>query len=143
MSNRRTFIKNVGLTSTAVCCGVGLSNVFVSCSSVKYVSGTHGIESISVLKSDFEENKFIVVNGEKLSTPIYLSKVDDGYLAFSMLCTHLGCELKPTGTFMTCPCHGSEFSNKGEVLNGPAYENLAAYEVLVTAEEIKIDLREK
>ena len=40
---------------------------------------------------------------------------------YSRKCTHLGCRLqKGTGVPLHCPCHGSEFSETGEVLHGPA-----------------------
>ncbi len=47
---------------------------------------------------------------------------------FSPICTHLGCYFKwdqGTGHF-ECPCHGSVFSIKGDVLGGPAPRPLDA-----------------
>lgn len=48
---------------------------------------------------------------------------DDSYVAFSAVCTHMGCTVgffQPTLQFR-CPCHGSIFSaGTGEVLQGPA-----------------------
>lgn len=42
------------------------------------------------------------------------------------VCPHLGCALKWNGSEHSwdCPCHGSRFSNDGEVLNNPANGNL-------------------
>lgn len=44
---------------------------------------------------------------------------DDIY-ALSLACTHLGCIVNVTPGELICPCHGSIFGRKGEVLKGPA-----------------------
>jgi cytochrome b6-f complex iron-sulfur subunit len=44
--------------------------------------------------------------------------------AISMVCTHLGCIVKPSDTGFDCPCHGSKFSHDGSVIKGPAPKGL-------------------
>ena len=44
----------------------------------------------------------------------------DGVYAVSLVCTHLGCIVKPTVTGFDCPCHGSRFGSDGSVTRGPA-----------------------
>lgn len=44
----------------------------------------------------------------------------NGFAALSTTCTHLGCQVQPTGDGFKCPCHGSRFDRQGAVLNGPA-----------------------
>ncbi|MDE6103573.1 MAG: Rieske 2Fe-2S domain-containing protein, partial [Oscillospiraceae bacterium] len=41
-------------------------------------------------------------------------------------CTHMGCALKWNSAEHSwdCPCHGSRFSEKGEILDNPANKNL-------------------
>ncbi|MBI3682774.1 MAG: Rieske 2Fe-2S domain-containing protein, partial [Acidobacteria bacterium] len=43
-----------------------------------------------------------------------------GVHAISMVCTHLGCIIKPTPEGFECPCHGSRFALDGSVTKGPA-----------------------
>jgi nitrite reductase/ring-hydroxylating ferredoxin subunit len=44
----------------------------------------------------------------------------DGVYAVSLICTHLGCIVKPSPTGFDCPCHGSRFTLEGAVTHGPA-----------------------
>lgn len=43
-----------------------------------------------------------------------------GFYAVSTVCPHLGCTVDRRPEGFLCPCHGSKFSEGGQVLNGPA-----------------------
>ena len=43
-----------------------------------------------------------------------------GVYAISIVCTHLGCIVKPTADGFECPCHGSAYDRDGSVVKGPA-----------------------
>lgn len=45
-------------------------------------------------------------------------------VAFSLICTHLGCTIAENGVEFDCPCHGSRFDESGAVLTGPAQQPL-------------------
>ena len=144
MKNRRDFIKNMAGATALACCGSGISLLMQSCTTVNKIQGKIIDNIITVSKSDFMENKFLIVNNLDLKAPIYLIKDNnDGYNAFLMLCTHRDCALTPTGSFMTCPCHGSEFSNQGKVLQGPAEKTLTEYNVTVLETTVNIELNNK
>ncbi len=63
-----------------------------------------------------------------------VKNADGALVAFSPLCTHLGCAYhwesragrSKDGAFV-CPCHGSTFSREGDVITGPANRPLDRY----------------
>jgi cytochrome b6-f complex iron-sulfur subunit len=57
-----------------------------------------------------------------VNSAIYLIHVQEGFFSLNAICTHLGCMTvwKPDLDFITCPCHGSQFSREGQKLDGPA-----------------------
>ena len=65
--------------------------------------------------------------------------------ALSLTCTHQGCTVQKAvrtqsdGSGYVCPCHGAVYGETGEVLGGPARENLTRYRVLDRSED-KIQL---
>ena len=44
-----------------------------------------------------------------------------GLIAFSAICTHLGCIVKwnPDKGYIECPCHAAIFDTRGNVVSGP------------------------
>ena len=64
---------------------------------------------------------------ETLAGTYGVYKDQDGEVhMLDITCTHLGCELRfnEGETSWDCPCHGSRFSYKGDVINGPAHHDL-------------------
>lgn len=56
----------------------------------------------------------------------------DSVVAFSAICTHKGCTVKPNGKELDCPCHGSKYAAAtGKVINGPAPKPLPGVPVHV------------
>ncbi|MBL4754537.1 MAG: Rieske 2Fe-2S domain-containing protein [Flavobacteriales bacterium] len=140
MSSRRNFIKDFTGGTAAVCC-IPAALLMDACTPVNRIRATVVNGKIEVDKTMFVESKYVVINTDRLKRPVYLNQVNsNSYRAFLMDCTHKKCELRPTGTFMTCPCHGSEFSNSGQVLNGPATDPLYEFSVQVKDIKIEIDL---
>ncbi|MBL4651409.1 MAG: Rieske (2Fe-2S) protein [Flavobacteriales bacterium] len=138
MNSRRKFIKQSAIISAGTCCG--LSGLFLQgCSNLKSVNGKYDKGQIVVPIADLAEEKKIIVNNMALQAPIYLSIENNKETAVLLLCTHNDCELKPTGTYLFCPCHGSEFTNEGQVTKGPANENLA--EFIITKNETNYYLK--
>lgn len=61
--------------------------------------------------------------------PAIIYKTKDGFKAYSLVCTHLGCTVEEDGESFSCPCHGSQFDHDGSVLKGPATKRLPTFKV--------------
>jgi Rieske Fe-S protein len=67
--------------------------------------------------------------GEKL---IVAQPTSGKAVAFSAICTHMGCTVAPSGAKLNCPCHGSVFDAlTGKNVGGPAPKPLPAVDVHV------------
>ena len=143
---RREFIKTC-------CCsivgGSATAALLQSCGTIYYATSTKENNKIIISKAEFIENKknrqverkFVLLNLNDSGFPICLYKTSkDIYTASLLKCTHRGCELNVGGGIYTCPCHGSEFSTLGEVLEGPADRNLKTYKTDSDNENIYIYL---
>lgn len=66
--------------------------------------------------------------------------VDQGgkHSVISSECTHKGCTVEVQGERIVCPCHGSTYDRRGEVLKGPAQRALRKYPARLTSDGILI-----
>ena len=141
---RKDFIQHCGFACLG---GAMFFSMLEGCNSTKIVSGKISDSDLVVPVSYFliKENKYrkyIVVQNEKLSYPVCVYRFNEqDYSALLMRCTHQGTELQVFGDKLACPAHGSEFSNKGVVRNGPADTNLRTFPVTVQNNQINISLR--
>ena len=145
--NRKNFIKNVGYTFVG---GTAAVVMLQSCASASYFA-PHVLSNnqLSIKKTEFvnvENNKtiqrkYVLVKTDKYNFPVCIYKLgEENYSALLLECTHKGCELKPHGDFLSCPCHGSEFSNTGVVQNPPAEANLKVFQVKTDQANIYVQL---
>jgi len=87
-------------------------------------------DKLAINKADFEDSAFVLVKTDQLAEAIFVAKdEDDNYVALLTRCTHKGCEIRPAANILACPCHGSEFDFNGQVLTGPAEEDLRKFQV--------------
>ena len=70
--------------------------------------------------------------------PIIVSQPTQGdVVAFSAICTHMGCTVAPAGNQLQCPCHGSTYDlATGENTGGPAPSPLPKVQVTVHKGEV-------
>ena len=70
-----------------------------------------------------DEGKIVEIDGEKVG--VYKNKEGEIYKV-RPVCQHLGCELSWNNLDKTwdCPCHGSRYDYKGNLIYGPSVKNL-------------------
>jgi Rieske Fe-S protein len=67
----------------------------------------------------------------RLDIPAVIHNREGEIVAYSLICTHLGCTIENDGDEFACPCHGSRFDKNGVVLKGPAQRPLQKLRVNV------------
>lgn len=125
--NRRGFVKKLTLTTLVLGIGGSILQLgrFFKPNVLYEPSRTFKVGELG----QFPFGSRTVIEGRGIE----IVREKDGIHAVSLVCTHLGCLLKPvlndSEVGYACPCHGSTFALKGEVLGGPAPKNLPWYEV--------------
>ena len=147
--NRRKFIKQSCISCIT---GMAISEVLQGCAGIKYAAGTIKNDDMIVPLSDFLDNKkksggfrkYVVVQDDIFQYPICVYRFSDTeYEAIWLQCSHQGAELQVFGVKLQCPAHGSDFSNRGMVQNGPADMPLRKFPVTIDGNSIKISLKKE
>jgi Rieske Fe-S protein len=142
---RYEFIKTCGFA----CIGLGGLSLLNSCMAVKLVQVEIENNKLKISRSEFVEIKngktvirrYIIIKSKLYDFPIILYRFSESeFSALLLRCTHQGVELNVNGDLLSCSAHGSEFSNKGELIQGPAEEGLKKYNVTSDKESIYIHL---
>jgi Rieske Fe-S protein len=144
---RREFIKTCGFACLG---GTASAALLQGCASSSYFAQTVLANNlIAIKKTEFVkagkdktvQRKYVLVKSEKYNYPICIYKTsEENYSALLMECTHKGCELQPHADYLACPCHGSEFTNKGVVQTPPAEQNLQTFKITTDNDTIYIQL---
>lgn len=144
--NRKEFIKICG----AGCLGLAAISLLQSCGTVKYYTAPIEQGALKVPLTAFENVKsgaktylpYVIAQNESLQYPVCVYRfAENDFTALLMQCTHQGAELQVFGDRLQCPAHGSEFTNKGEVKNGPADQHLRTFEIQIDKDSLRIILK--
>jgi len=75
---------------------------------------------------------------------VFIVRRGSTFQCLSAICTHLGCTVNRTAGGYHCPCHGSVFTNQGQVLSGPAPRSLEWFQVTLSKDNrLLIDKTER
>jgi len=85
------------------------------------------VEAKSIDEVGEGEGKIVSLDGTKYA----VARIGGELRACDPTCTHMGCTVAWNGAEKSwdCPCHGSRFDTRGEVLNGPATSPLPRCDV--------------
>lgn len=105
--SRRTFIA----TLTAFFCSAMLLRRYLT---PRKAAGRAALASVA--RAEIPAQGALVFREARIAV---MRSGDDIY-ALSLVCTHLGCTVNVTPDGLSCPCHGSRFDRRGNVVQGPA-----------------------
>lgn len=138
--NRREFLGKVECLGAGAIAG-GMALPLTGCIGFHYVNSTLAGSRLVVRIEDLGDRRFALVDAPGLLLPLYVYRVDEGhYSAVSTRCMHRGCQVEPAAEHLVCPCHGSEYTNTGEVLRGPTQRPLRSLPVTVEGDRLLIEL---
>jgi cytochrome b6-f complex iron-sulfur subunit len=93
--------------------------------------GTQGIIALSDVPSD----KAVSVK-DSTGRTLLITQSGGKLTALDATCTHMACTVAPDGSKLTCPCHGSQYSLTGSVIQGPAPSALKVVNVKVVSGQV-------
>lgn len=134
--NRRAFVRTLPVAGV-----VGLGALQAGCGGLPYVPATPVGNQLRIRAADMGPSgtAFVAVPGG--DRPIFLHRRTDGaWVAVLAECTHRRCVPEPAGDRLVCPCHGSEYTLSGEVVEGPAERDLPRFDVREEEAVLVIDL---
>jgi cytochrome b6-f complex iron-sulfur subunit len=87
---------------------------------------------------DFRAGEVVSFRKER----VFVERSEQGFLAFSAVCTHLNCMVNWNEMLkkFECPCHGAKFNRYGEVLEGPPPRPLDLLKLQIVEDKVVIDL---
>ena len=132
--SRRSFLSALSLA------GLSLSGLFGIFANIRFLKPTveYGLAKIFRvgLPESFQEGTVQAFETER----VVVIRDKRGFAAVSLVCTHLGCTVRPSSAGFECPCHGSQFDELGNNTGGPAPKPLEWYQInLAPNGELEID----
>ncbi|HSD90754.1 MAG TPA: Rieske (2Fe-2S) protein [Kofleriaceae bacterium] len=142
--SRRAFLEGLGIAGGALALYACTGS---SGSSLPSASATMCGANLCIDLADPGNSALTAVDGALLvdapnDTIIVIRSSETAIIALSGICTHAGCSMDfvPASHLIDCPCHGSQFSEDGRVVRGPARRSLRVYTASLATNVITITL---
>lgn len=138
---RRDFVRRLPVLGSGFLLGASTLPL-QGCGGVAYVAPrAASADRLAIGSNDLGTEGEVFVQAPGMGRPVYVRRLESGELvALLASCTHNGCQPAPVADRLVCPCHGSEFSFVGAVLQGPADRPLTRYEVTERDGEVVVRL---
>ncbi|MEI9946063.1 MAG: Rieske (2Fe-2S) protein [Chitinophagaceae bacterium] len=145
--DRKQFVKQCGFA----CLGATGVSIFIqSCTGTRQINSPIVNNQLQVPLTSFiaskgdkqvEYKRYIIARNEQLNYPLVVYRnAENDYTALLLRCSHQYNELNVNGELLSCPAHGSEFDNKGNIISGPADAPLRSFTVTTDNQNIYIQL---
>ncbi|MGY3214868.1 QcrA and Rieske domain-containing protein [Mucilaginibacter sp. HD30] len=146
---REEFLSKLGIGVLAVCTGCGFASCGGSKGNDPTPSGGGGATppstgSGTVFTADLNA-ELTAVGASKTSGGVILARIAAGnvasaFTAVQVACTHEGTNIayNAGASKFICPLHGSEFSQTGTVITGPAVVALKKYTVSISGTTLSV-----
>ncbi|MBT4610498.1 MAG: Rieske (2Fe-2S) protein [Gemmatimonadetes bacterium] len=129
--DRRGFLKSAAATGAAAMLSGSLLSACATAISYRGDLSNGRVRIPAQQLSLIADQPGLLVDAPGLPEKIWLIRAEDEWLAIGAQCTHLKCQVRPRGGFISCNCHGSTFQIDGRVIRGPASKPLRRYVVQV------------
>ncbi|NNV57501.1 QcrA and Rieske domain-containing protein [Limnovirga soli] len=137
---RRDFFNSFGTAALVA----GISGVAASCSKSSGTPSGGTTGGNALITADLSSELASIGSAKQGGGAILIrtgagNTVSD-FSALSLTCTHQGCTVAydQSSSQFACPCHGSEFTSTGAVLQGPAATALAKFKITINGNTITV-----
>lgn len=121
--SRKTFLAALGIA------GLSLSGIIAFFANLLYLKPAVDYGPPKIFRvgqpDDYEVGTMVTFEQER----VVVVREKQGFATISLVCTHLGCTMRPSDAGFECPCHGSQFDENGVVTDGPAPRPLDWYQI--------------
>ncbi|MES3033017.1 MAG: Rieske (2Fe-2S) protein [Gemmatimonadota bacterium] len=121
-------------------CGA-LPLLATGCAGARYLTPTRQGDQLVIARVELARTGAVLIEDPSSDLPIYLRRVTESeFIAVSTKCGHRGCQVEPAAASLVCPCHGSEYTFEGAILQGPTERPLARFRVTSDATNVYVHL---